>query len=644
MYILSALVSPVVISCLSLANVVASFPTNSQDLPLSKRNATIEQDVFFDINSTEAEKRIAKLKAEGYRPTSLSIHGSPTDAKYAGIWTREDGNKYETILGADNNAYTAWLDRWRANGYVSTHVSATGPASAALFAGVMQKTSSIGTWTQLCGLDNPNTYLNTTLGTPMIIKGVSMYGSRNERQYCILGHEDTINYQQTVYYQTNSFMNDYKMVEAAETSKKYWRPVYIDVSEDHVLSSIFDDSSVGQWTALTDLTASQLDSEISAQGKKNMYPIHISGGGEAGARYAVIFAERTSPLSRDWHTTGTVTGFTDNNAVSKGMDQVMQEFMKRNSVRQAQVAASFNGKVVASRAYTWAESDRAIVKPEDKFLLASVSKIFTYAATNKLVDAGLLNLTTRVYPLLGYNNPADPRSLDITVQHLLDHTAGFDRTKSPDLGFIFTTVAQSLNQATPATLRQVIDYVAARQLDFAPGSSYEYSNYGTMLLSYVITNLTGESYLSYIQKNVLEGADVDLWPTSSDKHKTDAIVQETAVTGISALLPLPKIRVSAAEGGDGSIKEEAIGAFGLRASAETMSQFIGKHSVYGVGGRQPFSYRDGTLAGTRAIAYSMDELDWALTLNTREYVDEQAWADLAFNKIQSVWYAATLAK
>lgn len=644
MYVFSALLSPLAISCLSLARVVSSFPTHGQDISLSKRNATIEQDVFFDINQTEVEKRIAQLKAEGYRPTSLSIHGSPTDAKYAGIWTKEDGNTYETILGADENAYTAWLDLWRANGYVSTHVSATGPASAALFAGVMQKTSSIGTWTQRCGLDNPNAYLNVTLGTPMIIKAVSMYGSRNERQYCILGHEDTINYQQTVYYQTNSFMNDYKTLEAGETSKRYWRPVYIDVSEDHVFSPIFDDSSVGQWTALTDLTTSQLDSEINAKGKKNLYPVHISGGGETDSRYAVIFAERTSPLSRDWHTTGTVTGFTDNAEVSKGLDQVMQDFMKRNSVRQAQVAASFNGKVVASRAYTWAESDRAVVKPNDKFLLASVSKMFTYAATHKLVDAGLLNLTTRIYPLLGYNTPADPRSLDITVQHLLDHTAGFDRTRSPDLGFIFTTVAQSLNQATPATLRQVIDYVAARPLDFAPGSSYEYSNYGTMLLSYVVTNLTGESYLSYIQKNVLEGADVDLWATSSAQHKNDAIVQETAVTGISALSPFSQARVSAAEGGDGSIKEEAIGALGLKASAETLSQFIGKYSVYGVGGRQPFSYREGTLAGARAIAYSMDELDWALTLNTREYFDDQAWADLAFTKIQSVWYAATLAK
>ena len=644
MYTLYRLLSPLAISCLSLAVFVASSPINGQDLPLSKRNATIEQNVFFDISGIETEQRVAKLKAEGYRPTSLSIYGSPINAKYAGIWTKEEGIAYETILGADETAYNAWLDHWRASGYVSTHVSATGSASTALFAGVMQNMPSIRTWAQHCGLDNPYTYLNATQGTEMIIKAVSMYGVPNERQYCILGHENTVNYQQTVWYQTESYRNDYKTLIAAETSKRYWRPVYIDVSEDYILSPVFDDSSVGQWTALTNLTTSQLDSEMVAQGRKNMYPIHISGAGDAEARYAVIFAERTSPLNREWHTTGTITGFTDNAGVRDGLDQTMQDFMKRNSVRQAQVAASVNGKVVASRAYTWAESDRSVVEPEDKFLLASVSKIFTYAATNHLISKGLLNLDTLVYPLLGYNKPADPRSLDITVQHLLDHTAGFDRSMSRDIGFIFTDVAQSLNQATPATLRQVIEYVAARPLDFTPGDRSAYSNYGTMLLSYVIANLTGETYYSYIKKNVLAGADVELWGTASELHKTDRIVQETAVTGISALSPLSKDRVSAAEGGDGSIKEEAIGAFGLKASASTISQFIGSNAVYGLGKRMPFNYRDGTLAGTRAIAYSMAELDWALTLNTREYVDEQAWSDLVFTDVLNVWYRFELAK
>ncbi|EMD86412.1 hypothetical protein COCC4DRAFT_166744 [Bipolaris maydis ATCC 48331] len=592
--------------------------------------------VFFDINGKEVETRIAKLKAEGYRPTSLSIHGTPADAKYAGIWTKQGGSPYETIVGANKTTYDAWLEQWRASGYVSTQVSATGPASNAVFAGVMEQIPSVGNWTQLCGLGSPYAYLNATQDVEMVIKGVSLYGTSTERQYCILGHENKDNHQQTVWYPTSP-SQDYKSVVADETTKRFWRPVFIDSSEDKLLSSIFDDTSVGKWTVRTDLTASQLQSEIIVQRANGMYPIHISGAGSVGIQYVVIFAERITPLERNWHAVGDITGFPDNAGVERDLDGIMQKFMKRSSVRQAQVSASINGTVVASRAYTWAESDRAIVEPSDKFLLGSVSKAFTYAAVDHLVSTGIVNLTDKIYPLLGYTKPADPRSLNITIQQLLDHTGGFDRGVSPDIGFIFTTVAQSLNQSTPATLRQLIEYVAARPLDFEPGTKSVYSNYGTLILGYLIANKTGETYMSYLEKNVLKGLDVEMYTTAAEDHVNDRIVQETKTTSISALTPLSNKRAPGVHGGDGAVKEAAVSSFALKASASTVSQFIGNHAAYGLGPRQIFEYRDGTVAGARALGYSMAKLDWAITLNTREYLDEQAWNTLVFDDLYSLW-------
>lgn len=630
-------------TCLSLVTLVASFPTDHQDFTLSKRNGTIEQSIFYGVTGAELEAKLAQLKADGYRPTSLNIHGSTADVKYAGVWTKQTGEEFETILGANETAYNAWLDQWKASGYVSTHVSATGPSTDALFAGVMQKLPSVGNWVQSCGLDNPFAYDNATIDTPMIIKGVSMYGGPNERQYCILGHEDLVNYQQTVFYQQDGLQYDYVTLQESETSKRFWRPVYIDLSEDLLPTPIFDDSSVGKWVARTDLSSSQLDSEIAAQRAENLYPIHIAGAGSKGSKYAVIFAEQVTPLERQWQVTGEVTGFKDNEGVSNDMDSVMKDFMQRNSVRQAQVAASLNGTVVASRAYTWAESDRAVVKPSDKFLLGSVSKAFTYAATNHLINDGQLNLTTHVYPLLGYNKPADERALDITVQHLLDHTAGYDRSMSPDIGFIFRMIANEANQTEPVSLQQLIEYVYAKPLDFTPGDRSVYSNYGTMLLSYVIANLTGETYTSYIEKNVLNGLDVKLYPTLAESELSNPIVQESKYTDRSALTPASAKKVPAPNGGDGSIKEEAIGAFGLRASAATISQFLGHNSAYGLGGREAWSYRDGTVAGARAIAYSEQYLDWAVTLNTREYASEAEWEALVFHHISPIWYDHELA-
>lgn len=629
---------PITCICVSsLFSLVSTLPaTQHQSFP-AKRNASIEQSVFYDITIAEYEAKVTKLKADGYRPTSLSIYGASTNPKHAGIWIKENGPAFETISGVDEPTYNNWIEQWKNAGYVSTHVSATGSASDALFAGIVQDLPQVQSWVQRCGLDNPWNYENATAGVPMIIRGVSMYGVPNKRQYCILGHENTYNEQQTVYYQTDSFVYNYEDTYAAEIQKRFWRPVHIDVSEDYILTPIFGDTSVGQWVAITDLTSTQLASEIAARKAQNLYPIHIAGGGVEPALYAVIFAEQTTTLDREWHTTGTVTGFRNNTAVTNALDSVMRSFMTRNGVRQAQVAASVNGTLIASRSYTWAENDRAIVQPSDKFSLASVSKLFTYAATEHLVSTGLINLTTPVYPLLGYNDPADKRSLNITVQHLLDNSAGYDRSVSPDLGFIFRDVARLRKSPTPATLRDVIEYVVSQPLDYTPGESVSYSNYGTMLMSYVIANLTNSTYYSYIKENVLKGAEVELYSTAAEAHVSDRIVQETKLLGPSALTPMSDAQVPHTYGGDGSIREEAIGSYGLRASAGTIAQFIGSHNAYGLGGRSPFSFRDGKLPGARTYTQSKEVLDWALTLNTMEYAGESEWDNLVYGDASAIW-------
>lgn len=50
-----------------------------------------------------------------------------------------------------------------------------------------------------------------------------------------------------------------------------------------------------------------------------------------------------------------------------------------------------------------------------------------------------------------------------------------------------------------------------------------------------------------------------------------------------------------------------------------------------------WTYRDGTVPGARAIAYSLSELDFSVVLNTREYVDEEAWERLVLTDLVEVW-------
>ncbi|CAI6342508.1 unnamed protein product [Periconia digitata] len=617
---------------LSLFSLVNSLHIGAR---AEKRNA-IGPTTYFGVSSAEHEEKSTALKAGGYRPLSLSLYGSPSEAKYAAVWIQEEGASFETIHSADKATFDAWVQTWKSKGYVSTHVSAIGASENAAYAGVMEL-QNVTNWIQECDMDSPYALANATGGIDMLIKGVSMYGTRVNPRYCILGHENIENQQQTVFYQTINLQNNYAEVYAAETLKRHWRPTFLDIFVDGTITPMFDDTTVGKWVAEVDLSEAQLKTKIMEQEARGLSPVHLQGGGDSSnIRYAVIFAERSSPLPRNWHANGEVTGFSDNAGVTSALDDVMRSFMRTNGVRQAQVAASINGTIIAERAYTWAEEDRAIVQTDDKFLLASVSKMFTHAATQRLIDDGLLNKSTAVFPLLGIK-PADERSNDITVQNLLYHTAGYDRSVSTDPGFNFVTVARSMNMSTPATLRDVIDYVAARPLDYTPGWQTIYSNFGTMLLSYVLTNLTGVAYTDYLKENVLNGLEAELYETASEKHANDAIVQETKHMGFNPLQPMSDATVHSVHGGDGAIKEETVGAFALKASASTIAKFIGSNAVWGIGGREAYANRDGTTAGARTFATSMETIDWSLTLNTREYKSEDEWSQLVWTDVPGVW-------
>ncbi|KAF6829153.1 beta-lactamase, partial [Colletotrichum musicola] len=615
-------------SCLSLCSISLAVPTERR---LANDSSAAVQ-TYFNLDGAAHGDKVKTLTADGYRVVSLSAYGTAPNANYAAVWAKRDGNPFEVIYDADEATYNSWLDLWKTRGYVSTHVSATGPAGSAVFAGVMEK-ANITSWFQDCGITSPYSFDNATGGANTIVKDFRMYGTPADRRYCILAHENVGNQLSTIFYTTNYSIN-YAEIYSAELAKRFWRPSRLFLSDDHVITPQFVDTEVGKWEAFDGLTADELSTQIEAHKAKGMHPIDLHGGASGNdVRFTVIFAANDVPEPRKWAAMGTVTGFKDNDAASSAFDSTMQAWMRKNGVRQAQVAVALNGSTIAERSYTWAEANRAVVQPDDVFLLASVSKIFVHAAVAHLVDAGKLNYSTLVYPLLGYK-PTDPRANDITIEHLLRHSAGYDRSISGDTAFMFREVAFAMSNGTrAATLRDLIEYQLGKTLDYDPGQSYAYSNYGTMLAGYVVSNVTGTPYLDFLRENIIGDLDVRVYETDGSKHVDDRIVQESKWTGWDPVVPDANRLVPGPYGGDGAVKEECMAGFSLAASASTIAKFIGSHAVVGTGPRAPWSERSGTVVGARTFATSMEEVDWALTLNTREYISEAEFDDLRYRQI-----------
>ncbi|WQF80806.1 Putative beta-lactamase/transpeptidase [Colletotrichum destructivum] len=570
---------------------------------------------YFNLDEAAHATKTQTLKSSGYRILSLSSYGTPADIKYAAVWVKREGNHQIMISSADIKTYKKWLAKGKSRGYASTHVSATGPAKKAVFAGVMEK-ADVGKWSQECGLAKPEN-LHPARDFSRVVKDFSTYGTPNNRRYCVLVHENMGNAKETIFYNTNG-PEDFAAIYNSELKKPIWRPAHLFVADDKHITPHFTDDWVGEWKAATDLTADELDAEIKLRQQGRLRPIHIDGAGTGkDTRFTVIFAETDVPEARKW----TVTGKEGEQAMTERLDSIMQAWMKKNGVRQAQFAAAVKGEIILERSYTWAESNRAIVEPDDIFFVVSLSKMFTHAAVYNLIQAGKLDYSTRVYDVLGYKQAKDPRALSTTVSQLLDHSAGFDRSMSPDIGFQFREVSESFhNNKRPANLCDMIEFQLTKTLDFEPGSRSSYSNYGTMLLGYLITNITKQPYLDFLKENVLEGLDVRIYETAAEKHANDRIIQETRFSGLDATHPQSLQKVPYIFGGDGSIKEEVAPSFGLAASASTIARFIGRYAVWGTGERE-VGNRQGGLPAARAMAVSeASGIDWAVTFNTQDFV------------------------
>jgi N-acyl-D-amino-acid deacylase len=200
------------------------------------------------------------------------------------------------------------------------------------------------------------------------------------------------------------------------------------------------------------------------------------------------------------------------------LEQVMTNAMANHQVNAATVALMKDDKLVFRQGYGWANKHlTAVTHPDQPFRLASVSKMLTSSAITKLVNEGVISNDTTVYSYLGIppwgGVLADNRITNITVAELLNHSGGWDTTVSPVGEFSSLEISQQMGLNYPAAPTNVISWVfGKRPLDFAPGTSNVYCNFGYEILGRVIEKASGMSYVNYIQ-NVLLGPSVILNPS-----------------------------------------------------------------------------------------------------------------------------------
>jgi CubicO group peptidase (beta-lactamase class C family) len=169
------------------------------------------------------------------------------------------------------------------------------------------------------------------------------------------------------------------------------------------------------------------------------------------------------------------------------------EQQARSDAFSGAVLVARHGKVLFQDA--WGQADRRLRMPNTpatKFRLGSMNKMFTAVATLQLVEAGKLRLDEPIGAYLPDYPNRDVAS-KVTVRHLLTHTGG--------TGDIFGTEFEQ-NRLKLRTHADYVKLYGLRGPTHEPGSRFEYSNYGFVLLGALIERVSGRSYYDYVRDNV----------------------------------------------------------------------------------------------------------------------------------------------
>jgi D-alanyl-D-alanine carboxypeptidase len=133
---------------------------------------------------------------------------------------------------------------------------------------------------------------------------------------------------------------------------------------------------------------------------------------------------------------------------------------------------------------------------QDHMRLASVSKAFSGAVALALVSQGTLHLTDTVGQWL----PTLPGPWHkVTLAELLQHTSGIQDFSQTD-AFKTAITADPQVAPPPATL---LGY-AQPELEFTPGSTYEYSNSDNIVVALMVEAATGQSYQEELASQVTQ--------------------------------------------------------------------------------------------------------------------------------------------
>jgi CubicO group peptidase (beta-lactamase class C family) len=338
------------------------------------------------------------------------------------------------------------------------------------------------------------------------------------------------------------------------------------------------------------------------------------------------------------------------------IDDQVGAFISQWKILGASVANTKYERLVYAKGFGIANDETGEeVKPGHLFRIASVSKLITAVAVMKLYEEGKLDLEEKVFGENGILNDSiylgyrDKRIGDITIRHLLNHTAGWSRSSGDPL-FSSLYIARKMGVAPPAGFSEVMQFTLSRRLNYKPGTRYSYSNLGYAILGEVVARKSGMPYQDYVVMNLLKPLDIhdmhigksyyyDKYPNEVRYHSSAGKMTTYSMDGSGEVVPIyyggNNIELLGPAGGWVASAPElvkfltAIDGFPGQPDIlkpETVNEmadpnFAGQ-GLFGWRGSDHYGtwWRTGYLTGSSALLVrQQDGLNWVVMMNTTTY-------------------------
>jgi serine beta-lactamase-like protein LACTB len=174
----------------------------------------------------------------------------------------------------------------------------------------------------------------------------------------------------------------------------------------------------------------------------------------------------------------------------EAIDQAVTTEMSRQSIPALSIAIATGGRLDWQQGFGMADIENSVpATAESVYRLGSISKPITAVAVMQLVERGRLNLDA---PIQKYVPSFPEKPWPVTARLLLGHLSGIRHYKTGEM--------DSTRHYT--NLTEPLKIFAGDPLLFEPGTRYQYTTYGYVLLGAAVEGASGMKFMDYLRENI----------------------------------------------------------------------------------------------------------------------------------------------